>query len=292
MKHLFFIIVPILFSCSSSVPDEMETIRFQFDAPRKVVITGYDDDVMEPFLSRDGKWLFFNNSNDPSVNTNIFYATRINDTVFRYNGELPGVNSPVLDGVPTMDRDGNFYFVSPRTYLQTLSVVYRGEFRDSNVSNIGICPGISKNEPGRVNFDVEVSADGNTLYSVDAVFDANYIPQTADIFIAERTGPGFQRKTDADMLLRNVNSGELEYAAGISDDELTLYFTRLTGITANAVPHIFYATRKNRMEQFGHAYEIKEAEGFVEGATVSGDSLLYFHKKENSKFALYCLRKK
>ena len=34
-----------------------------FDTPRIVTIQGYGDDAMEPFLSRDGKLLFFNNLN-------------------------------------------------------------------------------------------------------------------------------------------------------------------------------------------------------------------------------------
>jgi hypothetical protein len=48
-----------------------------FKAPQIVTIRGYQDDAMEPFLSRDGKILFFNNLNEPSVNTDIHYAVRI-----------------------------------------------------------------------------------------------------------------------------------------------------------------------------------------------------------------------
>src|SRR5882724_5144121 len=68
--------------------------RINFSYPVKVSIAGYSDDIMEPFTSRDGKYLFFNNLNNPAItNTNIYYAERINDTNFEYKGEVKGVNS-------------------------------------------------------------------------------------------------------------------------------------------------------------------------------------------------------
>jgi len=83
---------------------------------------------MEPFLSRDGKYLFFNNSNDPRVNTNLHWATRIDDLTFQYKGEIQGVNTNALEGVPSMDRNSVFYFVSNRSYDQTASTIYRALF--------------------------------------------------------------------------------------------------------------------------------------------------------------------
>jgi hypothetical protein len=41
---------------------------------------------MEPFLTRDGNFLFFNNSNDPKVDTNLFWASRIDDLTFSASG--------------------------------------------------------------------------------------------------------------------------------------------------------------------------------------------------------------
>jgi hypothetical protein len=37
-----------------------------------------------------------------------------------------------------------------------------------------------------VNFDAEVSADGQTLYAVDSRFSAGGTPLTADLFIARK----------------------------------------------------------------------------------------------------------
>jgi hypothetical protein len=87
-----------------------------FDTPQVVTITGYQDDAMEPFLSRDGAILFFNNLNEPSVNTDIDYAVRIDPLTFEYRGRVGNVNTSALEGVPTMDQNATFYFISPRDY--------------------------------------------------------------------------------------------------------------------------------------------------------------------------------
>lgn len=55
---------------------------------QQVKINGYIGDAMEPFLSRDSKYLFFNNSNDPAVNTDLFYALRIDGLNFQYQGPV------------------------------------------------------------------------------------------------------------------------------------------------------------------------------------------------------------
>lgn len=60
----------------------------EFGNKMKVEIIGYDKDVMEVFLSRDGKLLFFNNSNAAGENTNLHYAKFLNDSTFQYLGEL------------------------------------------------------------------------------------------------------------------------------------------------------------------------------------------------------------
>ena len=104
-----------------------------FDAPNIVTIRGYHDDVMEPFLSRDGAILFFNNLNEPSVNTDIHYAVRIDPLTFEYKGRVGHVNTSALEGVPTMDRSGTFYFISPRDYDKTRATIFTGQFRSGEV---------------------------------------------------------------------------------------------------------------------------------------------------------------
>src|SRR5436853_7084844 len=137
-----------------------------FGAPQRVVIRGYAGDAMEPFITRDGRYLLFNNRNDPRVNTDLHYAARVDDLTFDYRGELQGANSPALDGVASMDRDGNFFFISTRSYAQTQATLYRGRFRAGAVSGVELVPGVSLGRPGMVIFDAEISPGGEVLFLV------------------------------------------------------------------------------------------------------------------------------
>jgi hypothetical protein len=137
-----------------------------FGSPQRVTIHGYEGHAMEPFLTRDSRYLLFNNLNDPSENTNLHYAERTDDLTFEYKGEITGVNTAALEGVPSMDEDGLLYFVSPRSYDTTFSTLYRGRFKDGAVEGVELVADISRAQPGIVNFDVEISADGTTMYTV------------------------------------------------------------------------------------------------------------------------------
>lgn len=255
-----------------------------FSNPERVTIRGYSDHAMEPFMTRDGRYLFFNNSNDPSVNTNLHYAERINDLTFEYKGGVTGVNTQSLEGVPTMDKEGAFYFVSTRSYKDTLSTIYQGRFSGGAVTGVKIAEGVSKKALGSVNFDVEVSADGQTLYFVDGVFSGKPIPDKADIAIAVRDGAGFRRLAGSADLLKNINTDALEYAACISPDELELFFTRV----GKSEPVIYRSTRKNVTHPFDQPERTAVIKGFVEAATLSPDGRsLYYHRKDGERFVIY-----
>lgn len=77
----------------------------EFADPEPVRIEDYDDGAMEPFLSRDDRLLFFNDSNAPGANTDIHRATRLGPNRFRHEGRVVGANSDRLDGVPSMNRN-------------------------------------------------------------------------------------------------------------------------------------------------------------------------------------------
>ncbi len=271
---------------------QQEKATGAFRNPRRVTIQGYQGDAMEPFVTRDGRYLLFNNSNDPSVDTNLHYAERLDDLTFEYRGEIAGVNTPVLEGVPTLDVDSNFYFVSTRSYGATLSTLYRGRFAEGLVSNVELVPGVSRQEPGIVNFDVEVSPDGNDLYFVDGRFGpAGGLPQTADLVLAHRSGLSFERAANSGAIFKKVNTAALEYAAAISADGLELSFTRFDPARAPA-PFILRAVRKNKSKPFGAPQKIAAAAGFVEAPTLSPDGRsLYYHKKEGARFVIYRLRR-
>ncbi len=142
-----------------------------FTNPQPVTIEGYSQDAMEPFISPDGNYLFFNNSNSLPT-TNLYYATRIDDVTFQFVGEIAGANGGplTLTAVPSMDINNTFYFISNRSYAQTFSTIYSGIFSNGSLSNVALVPGVSKEKLGDVNFDQCISPDGNTLYFVDGVF--------------------------------------------------------------------------------------------------------------------------
>ena len=281
-----------LTSCAggSSAPSTLApppTDYAAFGAASLVTITGYVGDAMEPFISKDGQTLFFNNSNDPAVNTDLFYAFRVDDLHFAYQGPVQGVNTPSLDAVASLDTLGNFYFISTRSYSTSLATIYSGQFSAGAVSSVALVPGVSQQMAGMVNFDAEISADGNTLWFVDSHF-TNGAPDTADLVVAEKQGGGFVPRPDSATLLQNVNTAALEYAPSISVDGLELFFTRYVSTQAGSVPGIFRATRSTVNSAFDVPQRVAAATGFVEGPTLSADGhQLYFHKKVNGQFAIY-----
>lgn len=253
----------------------------QFLNPEGVAIRGYDGDAMEPFLTRNGRYLLFNDSNAPGRDTNLHYAQRIDDLTFDYRGELDGTNTPALDAVASVDGNGNLYFISTRSYEQSLATIYRGRFDEGRVTNVTLVGGLSRLIRGEVNFDVEVSADGGTLYFADGAFTGGPVPAAADLVMARRDGETFVRLDAA--LLANVNSGELEYAAAISTDQLELFFTRLGG----GDPQIYRSTRSGIEQPWSPPERIAGITGFVEAPTIAPDGrALYYHARRGARFVI------
>jgi Tol biopolymer transport system component len=263
-----------------------------FSDPLPVTISGYAGDAMEPFITKDGRYLLFNNRNDPSINTDLYYAARIDDQTFKFLGRVPDVNSPALDAVASLDDRGNLYFISTRSYGETLSTVYSGRFSGTAVDDIAIVTGISLHQPGRVNFDAEISADGETLWFDDGQFSGRGELRAASIAVASRQGDSFVRRADSAAVLSTVNSSGLNYAPCISVDGLELFFTRVDSVTSGHPPAIYRATRKDLTEPFDAPQLVEAATGFVEAPSLSADGhLLYFHKQVNGKFVVYTLRR-
>ena len=144
----------------------------------------------------------------------------------------------------------------------------------------------------RINFDVEVDAAGTTLYLVDGRFDQSGGPYESDFFVATKNVNGFQRLPNSADLLKNINTTALEYAAGVSADNLDFYFTRVAApLTNSSTPEIFHASRRSSQEAFGVAAKIETITGFVEAPTLSPDGrIIYYHKKENGTFVIFMVR--
>jgi hypothetical protein len=295
------IVIQFLSSASSAQPGSVPDSKVrppaftEFGNPEMVQILGYDDsegnsnDAMEPFISRDGNYLFFNNSNSAST-TSLFWATRIDDVTFQYQGEIGGAvnSSGPLDAVPSMDVSVNFYFITNRSYAGDLSTIYSGPFADvsgvASVTPVNPVPGAAAPKIGLVDFDAEISADGNTLYFTQGNF-ANLAPgappSSTEMMVATREGGNFVIDPHSARIMRTINDKYLNYAADTSADELEFFFTR-TNVKAGQIG-IYVATRKSKSEPFGKPKKIDAITGFAEAPSISPDELsLYYHWKNPS----------
>ncbi len=270
-------------------PDAKPTFGV-FTNPQPVTIQGYSQDAMEPFISPDGNYLFFNNSNS-APQTNLYYATRIDDLRFQFQGEIGGANAPGLNAVASMDVNNIFYFVSTRSYSQTLSTIYSGNFSNGSLSNVAIVPGISKDKLGDVNFDQCISPDGSTLYFVDGVFNGGSVPQHASIAIAKRlVGDHFMRLKNSAKIMQTINTHGLNYAPDISKSGLEFFFARIPGQPPMPPPVIYTATRASTSRPFGKPRKIEAITGFAEAPALSPDEKsLYYHENVNGTFVIYRL---
>ena len=275
------IIALLLVACASSA-------EVTSSSPHEVAISGYAGTAMEPFITRDGKFLLFNNSNDPATNTDIFYARRENDLKYVFVGPVAGVNTSALEGTPTMDRAGTLFFVSTRSYAGSACTIYSAQFDGGQASAVQLVDSICRHEPGIVNFDVDTDPAGTLMTFVDSQFGANAQPQTADLVMAAWDGAQFVRLTNSASLLAQVNTNALEYAPAITADRLTLYFTRLTSMAGGAAPQIWRARRNAPTEAFGIPVRLDGLGDFVEAPALSSDEkLLYFHRRVGSDYKIF-----
>jgi hypothetical protein len=242
---------------------------------------------MEPFLSRDGGVLFFNNRNDPAEKTDLHWAERIDDLHFRYRGKVEGANSAALDGVPTLTANGRFCFISPRAYDRTLATIHCGHWTGDHVSDVTLQAQASPHIRGHVVFDVELDTSGDSLILADGRFTGGPAPASADLRLARLVDGEYRLDPTADALFAAINTDALECAAGLSEDGLTLYFTRLEGRPPFAGTSIWIARRPAPGAAFEEPVRIDAIEGFSEAATFAADGAIYFHKRDSGHFTLW-----
>lgn len=296
MDRLFWAVACLLLLCAHPVSAQDEA--GSYSPPVAVQILGYNGHTMEPFITRDGTLLFFNNRNEAKDQTDLHVARRISETKFRYLGPVTGANSTGLDGVASLDRNGNFYFISSRDYDATGNTLWTAHYSAAGVE--GAMPLTTNFTPRkllRLNIDMEVSANGNTLYVAENRWDLlRNVPATSDITMAQKTAAGFARLPNADALMANINTSKLEYAPATSADELTLYFTRLDmRALRKGKPGAFtimMARRPDTSSPWGVPVAITAITGHVEAPTVTPDGCaLYFHRKDGEQFRLYHTRR-
>ena len=322
-KHLLFIVLSSLMvaacggssSGNNSVNIEKDV---SFSNPIEVTIVGYSGDAMEPHISRDRAILFFNNLNSPTLpsgaenDTNIHYASRIDDTTFQYMGELVGASTDgislvnELEGVASIDKNNKFYFVNTIDYLDPgspnyLQSLFEADYASGTLFNVLSLPNLKSDRPsgqtpvpGELNFDAEIHYDGETLYFVEGVFSGSPFPDQADIAVASKNGGVFAPNPDSGVQFDLVNTENLEYAPSISTDQLELYFSRAIGTVASGFDFgIYVATRNSVAEPWGNIKRLEAINGeFSEGASISFDGqLLYYHQKISDVFRIYVVER-
>jgi hypothetical protein len=286
--------------------DGREPASDLFGNPQPVTIEGYTGDAMEPFISPDTLWLFFNSSNDPKVDTDLHFATRVGPLAFRYVGELANANSRALDAAPSMDTSRRVYFTSLREYDRTLRSIFTGLFDGRHgLSEVHVIEGtLTPVLPGAINMDVSISPDGQSLYMSRAKFigDGAPLPLKSDIVMARRNGDAFNMEPRSGELFEHINTRALEYAPAISADGLELFFTRTSKRTSSDPPdgdageakfRIMVAKRSKPDTPFDEPRVLDALTGFVEAPSVSRDGReMFFHKKVNGRFVIYRAERK
>ena len=257
-----------------------------FAGPFNVAITGYDDHAMEPFITRDGQYLLFNNRNDPAALTDLHIAARVNDSTFTYVGPLATLNSNTLDGVAAGTTDGTIYFVSLRSYEGNFSTIFKATLTGAAASALAPVTSISTGGGGLLDFDVDVSADGQSLLVARGLFNGGALPSTANFMLYEAAGAGFTLSPTSAATFAAINTGGLNYAASTTADGLELCFTRI-GLATGGQPAILVSRRATATSAWGTPRIVRGPVGFVEAGSWSPDAKsLYYHALVGDRFVI------
>jgi hypothetical protein len=255
----------------------------------------------EPFVSRDGRFLFFN-SGEKENHKDLHFAEWRNGR-WEYHGEIgPNVNTATnVEGNPSMDAAGNFFYVD--SGAETMVRAARFDPGTGKLSALSEVKGVPTRvvKPFRYfegNMGVEVSPDGETLYVSRATWNMNALwlgmITGADILFSQRrNGEYVFDETRAREVMKNINTPDLEYAESISADGLELFFVRMAAADlkkGTVRSQIMRATRASVTEPFGipEPITVIGGEDFVEAPSISPDGReLYYHKREGEKFRIY-----
>ncbi len=295
--YIFIQFLPLLFCTCQKI--STKNYKCEFANEKKITIIGYNSDAMEPFISKDDKYLFFNNLKG-ATSKDIFYAQKINDTTFQFKGQILGVNTQYVDANPTMDKNNNFYFISTRNLENDNKTIYTGLFKNGTVSNIHQVNG-TINIPTLywINMGVEISANGNMMFVSNAKFSggANF-PNKGNIRFAIKKGDDFDIPDNESYILSNINSTDrIQYAGEVSENGLEIFYSQVK-LSKPAVYELLYAKRSSIKDRFGKPIPItepfrKNKYAVVEAPTLSADGKrLYYHKMQNGVYSIFMLYRK
>ncbi|MCB0322913.1 MAG: hypothetical protein KDD69_05045 [Bdellovibrionales bacterium] len=280
--------------------DTLASKAAAFKAPQEVIVhdlpldkDGDGISTEEPFLSRDGKFLFFN-SGESENHKDLHYA-KLQDERWVYQAEMgPGVNTPDdVEGNPTLDSAGNFYFVDSKFP----HMIRGGTFHSvtGELSDLYEVQEVPKKEVQLFrqqifgNMGVEVSADGDLLFFDRAAWQLRLIALgqifASDIYFLERkAGRWAYDEAKAKRIMAAINTDDCEYAESLSTDTLEIFFTRLDPRNikpGNVRSKIMYSSRNAITEPFPKPVAIPAIgeSDFVEAPSISADGqALYYHK--------------
>jgi len=267
-----------------------------FRNERKVTIIGYQSDAMEPFITKDDRYLLFNNNGS---NKDLFYAEYVNDTTFTFKGQISGVNSPYADATPSLDSSGHFFFMSTRDLDSTFKTVFCGTFSRGAVRDVRRVEGsVNIALPYWINMGAAVSYDGRFLF----VSNARFTPEgkfdfKGNIHLSSKSGTDFNLMSDEDKILANINTSDAaQYAPELSANGLELFYSQVRA-TSPPTFALCYAQRKNVNAPFAKPVYITipfkdNPNATVEAPTLSFDGKrLYYHKKAGSTFSVFMLER-
>jgi hypothetical protein len=293
----FFVLAKFLLLLSIPIGNSVKAQTPAFSNETAVNILGLTIDAMEPFISADDQTLFFNSLND-GVNTSLYYASRINDSTFQFEGLVLNVNQapPHLDAVASIDQNENFYWVSTRNYPTVIENLQHGNYTNGVVVNGGKVYGdFYINSPGWIVMDAAITMTGNKLIYSNAYFNNcnQGLPCKAMLGIAIKVNDStFQRSPNSAVLFSAINDTNfIVYAPQLSTNGLELFYTRLKKNTIET--QICISTRGDTITSFPAGTVIVSETGATpEAPTISTDGLrMYYHRYSNGKYRLFMRRR-
>jgi Tol biopolymer transport system component len=210
---------------AAGVPIHIYRSHFSYgkwQEPEQITLSGGDWSDLDPFVSPDGKHLFFVTTRgkptaDGQKNMDIWQADRDGEDWVRPR-PVENVNSDAKEGSPTVAGDGTLYFFSdrdgePGTNALYVSKLVHGKY----TAPVKLPPNINSDASDTSPF---ITPDGGTLlfYSTRAGGFGN-----ADLYVAHKIKTGWNEPRN---LGPQVNTPESEYNPALSPDGRTLFFGR------------------------------------------------------------------
>lgn len=271
---------------------ERDALNTEWVDEEPIAIHGYDGDAMEPGISPDGRYLLFNDRNDPDKD--MHWSERVGARTYRYGGRVENTVSDVVDGTPSFDGGGTLYFTTLKAFPGSARTIYRAGFADGAALDPTPVDGDiyveGRNEPPAfwISLDPAITDDGALLFYSEGRFaPGTPVPYPFNVRAARSDGAAFRRLDDA--VLAHVNTDNLEYAPEISADGLELFFTRIAKVDGVlTMVGVYAATRGSTDEPFGPPARIAAITGNVEAPVLSGDeNHLYYHRLDAGVFRVY-----